>query len=252
MKNKTKKSMIYTFKMPYMALALFALLSATISIGTLCDFQAATTQIQKIQTTIFDKPAIAISMVGKTIVIDAGHGGFDPGAVGVTGVLEKDVNLAVANRLIELLNQAGATVVATRTTDTALADSKTEDIHQRVAITENSGAELFITVQANSIPEEKWSGAQVFYAKDSQIGEAVAIKIQESMTQILENTDRTAKPIDNIYVVDNTQIPAIVVETGFLSNYEEEQLLATEEYQDLLAYSIFVGILAYYDDQMLN
>ena len=111
------------------------------------------------------QPALALALLGKTIVIDAGHGGFDPGAVGVSGLLEKDVNLAISQRVAALLRQVGATVVETRTEDEALAETKRADMYRRVEIAEECGAELFITIQANSIPQQQYRGAQVFYAR---------------------------------------------------------------------------------------
>ncbi len=172
------------------------------------------------------QPALALALLGKTIVIDAGHGGFDPGAVGVSGLLEKDVNLAISQRVAALLRQVGATVVETRTEDEALAETKRADMYRRVEIAEECGAELFITIQANSIPQQQYRGAQV-----------------------LQNTTRQAKSIENIYVVNKLAVPSIVVECGFLSNAEEEALLADSRYQQLTAYAIFLGIVSYYSEQ---
>lgn len=195
-----------------------------------------------------DSEALALALLGKVIVIDAGHGGFDPGAIGASGVLEKEVNLAISRRVADLLRQVGAQVVETRTDDIALADGKSADIHRRVEIAEEVGADLFITVQANSIADSRWRGAQVFYARGSVEGEGLSKAIQESLAAVLRNTDRKAKSIDNIYVVNSLAIPSIVVETGFLSNPDEEALLADSFYQQLAAYAIFLGIVGYYSD----
>lgn len=195
-----------------------------------------------------DSEALALALLGKVIVIDAGHGGFDPGAIGAGGVLEKDVNLAISRRVAGLLRQVGAQVVETRTEDIALAAGKSDDIHRRVEIAEEVGADLFITVQANSIADSRWRGAQVFYARGSEVGEGLSKAIQDSLAAVLKNTDRVAKSIDNIYVVNRLSIPSIVVETGFLSNPDEEALLADSDYQQLTAYAIFLGIIAYYAD----
>lgn len=195
-----------------------------------------------------DEEALALALLGRVIVVDAGHGGFDPGAIGATGVKEKDVNLAISRRLADLLRQVGANVVETRTTDTALADTKSADIHRRVEIAEEANADLFITVQANSIADGRWRGAQVFYAGGSAQGEGLSTAIQESLAAVLKNTDRKAKPIDNIYVVNSLAIPSIVVECGFLSNADEEALLADAQYQQLVAYAIFLGVMGYCAD----
>lgn len=195
-----------------------------------------------------EQETLALALLGRVIVVDAGHGGFDPGAIGVTGVKEKDVNLAISRRLADLLRQVGAGVVETRTTDTALADTKAADIHRRVEIAEAADADLFITVQANSIADGRWHGAQVFYAKGSEQGEGLSKAIQESLAAVLKNTERKAKPIDNIYVVNSLAIPSIVVECGFLSNADEEALLADAQYQQLVAYAIFLGVMGYCGD----
>lgn len=193
-----------------------------------------------------DEEALALAFLGRTIVIDAGHGGFDPGAIGVSGVREKDVNLAISRRVADLLRQVGASVVETRTEDVALASSKREDIYQRVEIAKDCGADVFITIQANSIPEGQYRGGQVFYAAGSSEGQALSESIQSSMQSVLRNTDRKAKSIENIYVVNNLAVTSIVVETGFLSNAEEEALLADSRYQQLVAYAVFLGVVGYY------
>lgn len=199
-----------------------------------------------------EEEALALALLGKTIVIDAGHGGFDPGAIGVSGVQEKDVNLAVSRRVADLLRQVGASVIETRTEDIALAESKREDIHRRVAIAEENDAGLFITIQANSIPQGQYRGGQVFYAAESVEGRALSESIQQSMQSVLQNTDRKAKSIENIYVVNNLAVTSIVVETGFLSNAEEEALLADSRYQQLVAYAVFLGIVGYYSGQPVS
>lgn len=193
--------------------------------------------------------ALALALLGKVIVIDAGHGGFDPGAVGAAGTLEKDVNLAVSRRVAALLRQVGASVVETRTEDAALAAAKRDDIRRRVTIAEEAGADLFVTIQANSIPQPQYRGGQVFYAAGSAEGQGLSESIQRSLTSVLQNTDRQAKSIQNIYVVNALAIPAVVVEVGFLSNPEEERLLADPAYQQLAAYAVFLGIIGYYADQ---
>lgn len=195
-----------------------------------------------------EQEALALALLGKVIVVDAGHGGFDPGAIGISGVQEKDVNLAISRRLADLLRQVGATVVETRVEDCALAETKRADIQRRVQIAEENGAELFITVQANSIPQGQYRGAQVFYAGGSVEGQGLSEAIQQSMAAVLKNTDRKAKSIENIYVVNRLAIPSVVVETGFLSNAEEEALLADSRYQQLAAYAIFLGVIGYYAD----
>ncbi len=195
------------------------------------------------------RPALALALLGKTIVIDAGHGGCDPGAIGGSGILEKDVNLAISQRVAAMLRQVGANVVETRTADEALAENKRQDTYRRVEIAEENQAGLFITIQANSIPQRQYRGAQVFFAAGSVEGQGLSESIQQSLGEVLQNTDRVAKSIENIYVVNKLAIPSIVVETGFLSNPDEELLLADSRYQQLVAYAVFLGIVSYYSDQ---
>ena len=195
-----------------------------------------------------DQTALSPALLGKKIVIDAGHGGFDPGAVGVEGTLEKDVNLAIAARLADYLRQSGAEIFETRVSDDALADTKKADMAARVQMATDNQAELFVSVQANAIPQAKWHGAQVFYYREGEEGKGLAQSIQAAIIEQLANTDRTALPIDSIYVVSHLNIPSIVVEVGFLSNPEEEQLLNDPEYQNAMAYAIYCGIAAYYSD----
>ena len=140
-------------------------------------------------------------------------------------------------------------MVETRTEAEALAETKRADMYRRVEIAEECGAELFITIQANSIPQQQYRGAQVFYAAGSTEGQGLSESIQQSLGQVLQNTTRQAKSIENIYVVNKLAVPSIVVECGFLSNAEEEALLADSRYQQLTAYAIFLGIVSYYSEQ---
>ena len=187
------------------------------------------------------------AMIGKTVIIDAGHGGFDPGAIGLSGTKEKNINLAVSRRLADYLRQSGATVIETRTEDKALADTKKADMAERVQIANNNEADVFISIQANYLPQHQYSGAQTFYHKNSTEGKALAETIQQAIIDNVGNTDRKAMSIDNIYVVKSLEIPSIIAEVGFLSNDEEEQLLNDEEYQNKMAYAIYVGIIEYYN-----
>lgn len=189
---------------------------------------------------------ISLGMIGKTITIDAGHGGFDPGAVGATGVLEKDVNLAISTRLAEFLRLSGANVIELRTTDEALGETKTEDMTNRLNLAKNSGADLCIMIHSNSIAQEEYFGAQVFYYKNSEEGEILAKYIQDSIFEILGNTSRTENAIEDIYIMKNQDIPVIIVEVGFLSNEVEEQLLIDSDYQTEMAFAIYKGIVNYY------
>ncbi len=244
MGGREAKAYFKTIKIRYWWLALMAFLCAGCVFGFYYnppDMNASYMEEDHVET-------LAVALIGKTIIIDAGHGGFDPGAIGVSGVKEKDVNLAIAKRLAAYLKQAGVTVIETRPADNALADTKKGDMARRKEIAEENNADIFISVQANRFPQQQYRGAQVFYHKQSEEGKALATNIQDEIKANLKNTTRVAMPIDNVYVVRSLAIPSIVVEVGFLSNPEEEKLLENPAYQDQMAYNIFLGIIKFYSD----
>ncbi|CAN7216753.1 N-acetylmuramoyl-L-alanine amidase CwlD [Paenibacillus sp. LjRoot56] len=196
-----------------------------------------------------------LPLSGKTIALDAGHGGPDGGAESKDGIIEKDINLAITLRLRDYLQQAGAIVVLTRETDTDLAESgtkgyskrKTQDLHNRADLIQNNNADMFLSIHLNSIPSDKWRGAQTFYYLNNPDNPNLAALIQSELKRNLENTDRVAKLADKtVYLLKTLKIPSALVEVGFLSNPEEAKLLADENYQKILAASVYQGILRYY------
>ncbi|MGO4499959.1 N-acetylmuramoyl-L-alanine amidase CwlD [Paenibacillus sp. 2RAB27] len=196
-----------------------------------------------------------LPLSGKTIALDAGHGGPDGGAESKDGIIEKDINLAITLWLRDYLQQAGAIVVLTRETDTDLAESgtkgyskrKTQDLHNRADLIQNNNADMFLSIHLNSIPSDKWRGAQTFYYLNNPDNPNLAALIQSELRRNLENTDRVAKMADKtVYLLKTLKIPSALVEVGFLSNPEEAKLLADENYQKMLAASVYQGILRYY------
>jgi len=185
------------------------------------------------------------------VVIDAGHGGTDPGKVGVDGSLEKDINLAVAERLKMYLEQDDVKVIMTRETDTGLysdTDSrkKMADMKKRCEIIEESGADLVVSIHQNSYHEESVSGGQVFYYRDSSKGKALAEILQDRFDYVLgDQNRRLPKANGNYYLLLHVKCPIVIVECGFLSNRKEAALLNSGEYQDKLAYTIHMGIMEY-------
>ena len=185
------------------------------------------------------------------VVVDAGHGGTDPGKVGVDGSLEKDINLAVAERLKTYLEQDDVKVIMTRETDTGLyseTDSrkKMADMKKRCEIIEESGADLVVSIHQNSYHEESVSGGQVFYFRDSSKGKALAEILQERFDYVLgDRNRRLPKANGNYYLLLHVKCPIVIVECGFLSNRKEAALLNSGEYQDKLAYTIHMGIMEY-------
>lgn len=192
------------------------------------------------------RETISLPNTNKVIVIDAGHGGFDPGAIGITGKEEKTVNLAIALKLQALLEQGGANVILTRSTDDAVASNKKEDMRERKNIKESAEGDIFLSIHLNSFPEEKYKGAQVFYPKGSEESKVMAEFIQASLINIVDKgNNRVAKELIDMYLIKNSKIPSNIIECGFVSNYEEEKQLATDEYQDKIAWAIYIGLTEY-------
>jgi len=195
-----------------------------------------------------------LPLSGKTIAIDAGHGGMDGGAVSKQGAIEKDLNLAIALQLRDYLQQAGAIVIMTREGDHDLAQEgtqkiskrKTEDLLQRVKLVKESKASMFISIHMNSIPSPKWYGAQTFFYPSHADNPVLAALIQDEIKRNLENTQRLAAKKQDVYVLKALDsIPATLVEVGFLSNPGEAERLVDADYQRKVAASIYQGILRY-------
>lgn len=187
-----------------------------------------------------------ISLAGRKIIVDAGHGGFDQGCTGVSGRLEKEVNLEIAEKLQALLEAEGATVIMTRSTDDALGASKEEDMEARKQIILNSDADMFVSIHQNMYEEDpEKSGPQVFYAYHGTPGKKLALAVQEMLNYELE----IAKPrmaLDVAYdILKPGSQPSCTVECGFFSNPEEEEKLQTDEYQQELVQAIADGLKLY-------
>ena len=186
-----------------------------------------------------------------TIVIDPGHGGNDPGKVGINSALEKDVNLAIALKLKKYLEQEDMEVVMTRQEDKGLyeetdSNKKVHDMKNRLAIMEGAKPALVVSVHQNSYPEESVSGVQVFFYRDSAEGKKAALLMQEQMIATLQPTkERAAKENSTYYILKKTTVPTIIVECGFLSNREEADRLTSEDYQERVAWAIHLGIMRY-------
>ena len=185
------------------------------------------------------------------VVIDAGHGGKDPGKVGINEALEKDINLAIAKRLKSLLEQNDVLVVMTREEDKDLASEqssnrKNEDLRARVKLLEEVQPALMVSIHQNSYPEADVDGAQVFYYSGSEEGKQLGIMVQEHLKKELQDGNhRVAKANKDYYLLKKSVCPAIIVECGFLSNPQEASLLATEEYQDKIVAGIANGVDKY-------
>ena len=183
---------------------------------------------------------------GKIIAVDAGHGGADPGAVGVTGVVEKEINLILAEKLKTQLEAKGAVVIMTRSADRVFSDIKKEELEHRAELVKKSKAELFLSLQCNAVPNSELHGAQTFYHPDSEQGKNLAEAIQKRFKTKLKNTDREALTLDSAYIMRLLDIPAVMVEVGFLSNPEEGALLKDDDYREKVIAAIYGGIYDYY------
>ena len=190
----------------------------------------------------------------KCVVIDAGHGGIDPGKVGINGAHEKDINLQIALLVKQYLEAAGVKVVMTRETDAGLNDSdasnkKVQDMKRRIALIDETAPQVTVSIHQNSYPEEYVRGAQVFYYNTSVPGKKLAGYIQDQMVAKVDpENKRNIKPNDSYYLLKKTDIPIVIVECGFLSNSVEAERLCDPEYQDRVAWAIHMGILQYLND----
>ncbi len=195
---------------------------------------------------------VPMPLSGKVIVIDPGHGGPDGGAVGKDQTVEKDITLKVAKMTRDYLQGAGALVYLTREDDTDLAGDisgfskrKSADIRKRLDIIHEKEADLFITIHLNALPSSRWSGAQTFYYPSMPENKHLAEMIQSEIINNLKNTDRVPLEMNHIYLLKHAKIPGALVETGFLSNEKERELLKDEKYQEKMAASIYQGIIRY-------
>ena len=204
-------------------------------------------------------PTLSWMMAEKTFLVDPGHGGTFPGRVNDSNVLEKDINLDIALKLDQLLEETGARVVMTRRADIDLIpqESKDEklllqqraDLAQRVQMASQAEADYFISIHCNSIPNEKWSGAQTFYNPEDPESKALAEAIQQMLVEQLGNHDREALPREDTYLFKNATVPTVIVECGFLSNAEEAARLQDSAYQQQLAWAVYLGINNYLSAQ---
>lgn len=184
------------------------------------------------------------------IVLDAGHGGSDPGKIGINQVLEKDVNLAITMKIKGMLEEEGIGCVLTRESDERLDENgkefaKAADMKDRVNIINEVHPKLVVSVHQNSYTSSEIKGAQVFYYEHSKESEEIAKIIQEELRKVDSSNTREIKGNNTYYLLKRTEVPAVIVECGFLSNPEEAEKLASEEYQEKMAEAIVKGIKSY-------
>ena len=188
------------------------------------------------------------------VIIDAGHGGEDGGAE-ADGILEKDINLAISRKLAEMLRRSGCDVTEVRDTDTAVysegastyREKKVSDLENRVKLFNSDENNIVVSIHQNKFGDSKYSGAQIFYSENDPKSALLADCIRTAIVYQLqpENTRELKKAGDDIYILKNATVPALIVECGFISNDAERALLTNESYQHKLAYAIAMGILGY-------
>lgn len=195
-------------------------------------------------------PVISSTRSEKIIVIDVGHGGADPGKVSASGIKEKDVNLQIALYLRDYLIAQDYTVYLTRETDCGLYDEnvskkKVSDLNNRIQFFKDKNADYVVSIHQNSYPNSAPHGAQTFYFTGSTEGKVFAETVQESLLAFDETNTRQTKNSSTYYLLKHSQVPAIIVECGFLSNPDETMKLTDPNYQKELAYAICIGICRY-------
>lgn len=193
------------------------------------------------------------------IIIDAGHGGMDGGAVADDGTQEQHINLDIALKMKEYLNSLGYETILTRTDDNSLHDTdadtirqqKVTDIHNRLKIIETNPDSIFVSVHQNHFTESKYSGTQVFYSVNNQKSERLAQSIQSSVVSELQpNNNRQIKQSgESIYLLYHSTVPSVLVECGFLSNKEETEKLKNEAYRMQMAQAVCKGIINFLNDE---
>lgn len=190
-----------------------------------------------------------------TVIVDAGHGGADGGAVALDNTAEKDYNLDIALKIEQILKMNGFKVIMTRTEDimtcdeglSTLRSKKVSDIHNRFSIIENNPDAIFVSIHQNKFPDSSQHGTQVFYSGNNSESKILADTVQQTIVNALQkdNVRQTKKSGTEIYLLYHSKIPSVLVECGFVSNYEDLQKLRTDEYKTKLAMLIVDGIIKY-------
>mgnify|MGYP004631857543 FL=1 len=187
------------------------------------------------------------SLLGKTICLDAGHGGIDSGAI-ANNIYEKDINLSIVNAISKELLANGAYVILTRDGDYELTKTTTmrkrNDLYKRAMIINSSKCNLYLSIHLNSTTEDKWRGLQVFYNSKLPENKTLAQTLTETLKSDIKNV-RDLKKDNSYYMYRHIDIPGVLIEAGFLSNYSDKKQLINKDYQEQLSISIVKGIKKY-------
>ncbi len=190
------------------------------------------------------------------VILDAGHGGFDGGAV-VGDIFEKDINLKISNKLCYMLKMAGFKVITTRTDDSStesdsslsISAKKKSDLRNRLAISNEYPEAVFLSIHLNKYSSAAPKGAQMFFSTNNENSEILAETIRKSIVNLLQenNTRQIKKGSDSAFILKFSKIPTVIIECGFMSNPEELKNLLDDKYQTQIAFAIFCGVLDYYN-----
>lgn len=234
---------MYVIRSKRIYLILACLLISTIA------FNISTKKKEAVQT-------VALPINNKVIVLDAGHRSEKmDGGTSNNGISEAEINLKIALKVQKLIEASGGNVILTRSDENAIYDldkktlreKKISDIKNRVEIGNESSADIFISIHLNKIPQNQYWGWQTFYKNGDEKSQKLAVSMQKALNDSVgKENQRVSLKIENVYIIEHVEIPTAIVECGFLSNVEEEQLLQTEEYQDKLAWGIYSGIMDYF------
>ena len=193
--------------------------------------------------------------ITKRIVLDAGHGLPDGGAIGASGTIESELNIKIAKKIQKLLNKKGYDVIMTREDENSICEDekgissrKKSDMKKRLEIMNSAGADMFVSIHMNKFTSSVYRGAQVIYSGNYKESEELAGIIQKELHSLPDNKSKREhlKAPSGIFLLKNAQIPAVIVECGFLSNEKDLSRLKTEDYQNKLAGAIFNGITKYF------
>lgn len=200
----------------------------------------------------------AAPMTNKIVILDAGHGLPDDGATGFNGTSEQAINLSIVLKLQKIIEQSGAKVILTRSDENGIysADAKSirnkkvSDSKNRIEIINNSYGDILVSIHLNKfVGSSKYSGWQCFYQNNNEDSKKLANLIQENLNDNISNDNkRTVMSIQSVYLMQHSQIPSVIVECGFLSNEEECSKLKDDNYQEKLAWGIFIGIQNYFNN----
>lgn len=196
----------------------------------------------------------ATPATNKIVVLDAGHGIPDYGTQSASGTTEQELNLAITLKLQRLLEQSGVKVILTRSDDNGIYEldkdsirtKKISDMKNRVYIGNNSDADIYVSIHMNYYSDSQYNGWQTFYQSKIEDSKKLATIIQQSLNENIGQNKRNPMAIKGAYIMDKVQIPAVIVECGFLSNKSEEEKLKTDEYQTKLAWGIYLGVQKYF------